>query len=65
MFVKKSVSYDDRIVFERFYEGLANKTDIFFLYCTTNLLHYVLANIRFHKDMANFVLITGGLSDDE
>lgn len=63
--MKKSVTYEDRALFSGFYNKLEPKKDIFFLYCTTNLLHYVLGNVGFHKKIVNLVLITGGLSAEE
>ncbi len=63
--MKKRVSCKDRVVFSEFYHQLEDKDNIFFLYCTTNLLHYVLGSIEFHKNIVNMVLITGGLSAEE
>ena len=63
--MKKLVQSEDRKAFMEFYVRLGQKENIFFLYCTSNLLHYVIHSVALHKQFINMVLITGGLSEEE
>lgn len=49
----------------RFYEGLSNKDDVFYVYFGTHLLHWVWTTLRFVPPQVNVVLIASGLTGDE
>lgn len=51
--------------FERFYGALARRENIFYLFFTKNLLHWMATTASFVPPAANLVLIGSGLTDDE
>jgi len=50
---------------EQFYSALDNKENIFYVFFTRNLLHWLSATLSFVPSDCNIVLIGAGLSDEE
>ena len=57
--------YPHRAAFGRFYEGLDDKRDIFYMAFSSNLLHWVKLTTSFIPDRVNLVLVGWDLSADE
>lgn len=63
--MKLSIEKSDYSMFVSVYQNLENKKNIFYMYFTTNLLHYALESTQFVPDNVNLVVITGGLEQEE
>lgn len=61
----KCITDTDLKCFNEFYAKLENKQDIFYMYFSENLLHYVLESTSLIQRMVNLILITSGLKQSE
>lgn len=51
--------------FQRFYRGLSDQRDIFYVFFTTDLLHWVVRNLEMVPDDVNLVLLGAKLAPEE
>ena len=61
----KTVSQDDFAKFKFFYDQLYNKENIFYMYFSSNLLHYVVEANKLIPSDVNIVLVGSCLTEDE
>ncbi|HSR70510.1 MAG TPA: non-ribosomal peptide synthetase [Acidobacteriota bacterium] len=54
-----------RRMLEEFYQGLENRRDVFYLFFTPDMLHWLWTTLQFVPRDCNLVLIGSGLRDDE
>jgi len=51
--------------FQSFYSLLSNKTDIFYMFFTTEMLQWVTKSCAFVPEKVNLIIISAGLADEE
>lgn len=59
------ISSTDYGKFQSFYQGLSVKNHIFYMFFTSNLLHYAMESVSLVPAEVNLVIITAGLTGDE
>lgn len=59
------ISSTDRAEFQSFYQGLKERTNIFYMYFTSNLLHYAMESVSLVPVEINLVILSSGLSEEE